>query len=76
MTARTQPSVAPSLLVDRCIRCGCPTPPRVVATDLERDSIVGGYRCAPCGASWFTSYRLGADELAEVLAARRAAARA
>jgi DNA-directed RNA polymerase subunit RPC12/RpoP len=63
-------------MVDSCIRCGRATPPTVVARDLERDSIVGGYRCAPCGASWFTSYRLSDDELAQSLAARRAAARA
>ena len=63
-------------MVDNCIRCGCPTPPTVVASDLERDATVGGYVCARCGASWFTSYQLGADELAEVLAARRRAVQA
>lgn len=61
------------MIVDSCIRCGRETPPTVVASDLEREGTVGGYRCGHCGASWFTSYRLGADELAEVLAARRAA---
>lgn len=63
-------------MVDSCIRCGRATPPTVVARDLERDGIVGGYVCAPCGASWFTSYLLDAHELAEVLGARRATVRA
>jgi len=64
------------VLVDACFRCSRPTPPTVVASDLEREGTVGGYVCVRCGASWFTSYMLGADELAEVLAARRAAVRA
>ncbi len=63
-------------MVDACFRCARPTAPAVVASDLEREATVGGYVCARCGASWFTSYRLGADELADVLAARRARARA
>ncbi len=64
------------VMVDACFRCGRPTPPTVVASDLEREGTVGGYVCARCGASWFTSYLLHADELAEVLAARRATVRA
>lgn len=64
------------VMVDACFRCGRPTSPTVVASDLERDGTVGGYVCAGCGASWFTSYTLAADELAEVLAARGARVRA
>ncbi len=64
------------VLVDACVRCSRPTRPTVVASDLERDGIVGGYVCVGCGASWFTSYMLGADELAKVLKARRATGRA
>lgn len=60
------------VMVDACFRCSRPTAPTVVASDLEREATVGGYRCGRCGASWFTSYRLSADELAEILAARRA----
>jgi len=63
------------VMVDTCPRCSRPTPPTVVASDLEREATVGGYVCRRCGASWFTSYMLGADELAEVLAARRAMVR-
>jgi len=65
-----------NLMVDACFRCSRPTSPTVVASDLEREATVGGYVCERCGAGWFTSYRLGADELAEVLAARRARVRA
>lgn len=61
---------------DACSRCGCPTAPKVIARDLERDATVGGYVCARCGVSWFTSYLLSTEELAQVLAARRATGRA
>lgn len=67
MTARE------GVMVDACVRCSCPTAPTVVASDLEHEGTVGGYVCACCGASWFTSYLLRADEVAEVLAARRSA---
>lgn len=60
------------VMVDACIGCGGLTAPTVIARDLERDATVGGYGCARCGASWFTSYRLSDEELAQVLAARRA----
>lgn len=70
MTARAD------VMVDSCFRCSCPTAPTVVTSDLEREATVGGYACGRCGASWFTSYLLGADELAEVLAVRRAAVQA
>lgn len=63
-------------MVDACFRCSRSTAPSVVASDLERDATVGGYVCGRCGASWFTSYMLGGEELAEVLAARRARVRA
>jgi len=62
-------------MVDACFRCSRPTPPTVVASDLERKTTVGGYVCRGCGASWFTSYMLGTDELAEILADRRATIR-
>ena len=65
-----------NVMVDACVRCSRPTHPTVVASDLEREAAIGGYVCVRCGASWFTSYLLGADELAEVLAARRATVRA
>lgn len=59
------------VVVDACVRCGRLTAPTVIARDLERDAAVGGYVCGRCGASWFTSYLLSAEELAQVLAARR-----
>lgn len=64
---------APSadVMLDACVRCGRPTSPTVIASDLERAGIVGGYVCTSCSCSWFTSYRLSAEELAEVFAARR-----
>ncbi len=64
------------LMLDACTRCSRGTAPTVIARDLERDATVGGYVCAHCGASWFTSYMLSSDELAQVLAARRATGRA
>ena len=81
MTARIDPraderNARDDVMVDACSRCSRPTPPIVIASDLEREATVGGYVCARCGASWFTSYMLGADELAEVLTARRATVRA
>ncbi len=77
MTARSRPKAdernpREDVMVDACFRCGRPTPPTVVASDLEREGTVGGYVCARCGASWFTSYMLSTDELAGVLAARHA----
>lgn len=65
-----------NLMLDACIRCSRGTAPTVIARDLERDATVGGYVCPQCGASWFTSYMLSADELAQVLAARGATGRA
>lgn len=81
MIARSRPKTdkrtpRPDLMVDACVRCSRPTPPAVVASDLEGEATVGGYVCVGCGVSWFTSYLLGADDLAEVLAARRVRARA
>lgn len=73
--ARKEEAPATDVMLDACVRCGGLTAPAVIARDLERDATVGGYVCAPCGASWFTSYLLGADELAQVLAARRATGR-
>jgi len=64
------------VVFDACGRCGYPTAPKVIARDLERDAIIGGYVCACCGASWFTSYLLSAEEIAQVLAARSATGRA
>lgn len=79
MVTSSAPSLNPprdDVMVDACLRCCRRTPPTVIASDLEREATVGGYACVRCGASWFTSYRLGADELSEVLAARRATVRA
>ena len=73
--ARMEASSA-GVVLDACVRCGRLTAPTVIARDLERDATIGGYLCARCGASWFTSYSLAADELAAVLAARRASGRA
>lgn len=77
MIARSRPRTdertwGQDVMVDACVRCSRPTPPTVVGSDLEHEGTVGGYVCARCGASWFTSYMLGTDELAEVLAARHA----
>ncbi|HZP97248.1 MAG TPA: hypothetical protein VFC31_13090 [Candidatus Limnocylindria bacterium] len=74
--ARKASAPASDVVLDACFRCGELTVPTVIARDLERDATVGGYVCARCGASWFTSYLLSAEELAHVLAARRASGRA
>lgn len=74
--SRRASAPASGIVLDACFRCGRLTAPTVVARDLERDATVGGYMCPRCGASWFTSYMLSADELAAVLAARRTPGRA
>lgn len=76
VTNRRAGDTTAEVVLDACGRCGRLTAPRVIARDLERDATVGGYVCARCGASWFTSYLLGAEELAQVLATRRATGRA
>ena len=76
VTARRAGATAGDVVLDACGRCGRPAAPKVIARDLERDATVGGYVCARCGASWFTSYLLSSEELAQVLAARRATGRA
>jgi hypothetical protein len=72
---RTKTSNA-DVVLDACGGCGCLVAPMVIARDLEREATVGGYVCARCEASWFTSYLLTPEELAQVLAARRATGRA